>query len=105
MSQYFEMPESVEPTQRAAALAQTLARTCGAAVVLYGPEHGAVWDESDRSVAFSLLDSIDNAGATVIHAGVKELPNDGDRTTWMRYDCEPGERRAWVEFKFRDGDD
>lgn len=74
--------------------------TCAAAVMLYGPKHGAIWDESDSSVTYDLLWTVHERGGRVIHCGTKPLPDPtGEFVTWAREDSTEGERRAWFEFR------
>lgn len=105
MSHYFDGPEAIDPDSPAAYLAEDLARSAAACVVLYGPRHGAVWDESTDDLAASMLTQIHEAGAKVIHAGTEDVPADGPRVTWRRDDAPEYERRAWAEFRFPEDPD
>jgi hypothetical protein len=102
VSHYYDEPETIDVDERTADLAESLARSAAACVTLYGPRHGAVWDESTDDLAASMLTQIHEAGARVIHAGAEDVPADGDRVTWRRDDAPEYERRAWVEFRLPD---
>lgn len=96
---YYDKPDRLDPAAETETIATRCGATCASCVVLYGKYHGAVWDESTRSVTHDLLRIAQEEGATIPHAGVEYIPEPSGFCTWRRSDVEPGERRAWFEFQ------
>jgi hypothetical protein len=99
-SRYFDT--EAEASDRLRELAIQLARGRCDMIVIHGPDHLAFYNEGD-GVWPTHFRAIREAGADVIHAGVKATPDpDAENVAFARDDAEEGVERGWCEVKFRD---
>lgn len=101
-NRYFDVPDEIDVSDELRSLLTKLASAHPTrATVVHSKNHGSVHGEFSDMLSPSTLRAIQDSGARIVYAGVKEIPpQDSPRVAFFHGSAIEGRTVGWCEVKF-----